>query len=351
MIQLCLGLILVSFVVNSIAIVPFINFLYRRKFVRKVALVGEGDKKVSTAMLEIEKRHDLKAGTPIGGGIIGLAVTVTLYLLFVFLLKWATPVDAVYSFMDEVHILVLAFLGFGALGFLDDWTKIFGKPRIGMVGAVFGVSGRIKFILQWAVGLVVATLLYFNLGLDFIHVPLTSIVIHLGVLFIPFAAFVVVSFSNAINVTDGLDGLSVGLLLIALLAFMLVAFSALDMPVAIFLAVWVGALIAFLYFNVYPARIWLGDTGALAFGAMLGLVGLMTGKVFALVFIGGIFVVEIISSFSQMASLKFFKKKIFPIAPLHHAFETIGWPEPKIVMRAWLAGIVLAIVGLWLALG
>jgi len=125
----------------------------------------------------------------------------------------------------------------------------------------------------------------------------------------------------------------------------------LDLPLIIFSAIWIGALIAFLYFNIFPARILLGDAGALAFGAMLGLIGLLTGKIFALVFIGGLFIVEVFSSLVQLISLKFFNKKVFPMAPLHLSFQLLGWPEPKIVMRAWLTGVILAIFGLWLALG
>jgi phospho-N-acetylmuramoyl-pentapeptide-transferase len=134
-----------------------------------------------------------------------------------------------------------------------------------------------------------------------------------------------------------------------LAAFAIIAAGNLDTPLALFISIWMGALIAFLYFNVYPARVFLGDTGALAFGAMLAVIGLLTGSLIALVVIGGIFVVEIISSAVQIFGWKFLKRPILPMAPVHHAFLAIGWPEPKIVMRAWLTGIVLAIFGLWLA--
>jgi len=345
MIQYYLGLVLVSFLVNAAAIVPFVDLLYYLSFTRKKEAPKKGK------IPEVDKMHDWKAGTPIGGGILIVALTTITYLLTILFSFKNWKNRSIYPFVDEVHILLLTFLGFALLGLYDDWTKIFGKPFKGKIGLKFGISGKTKFILQWALGFLIGAFLYFNLGLDFVHIPFTSVVIFMNWLFIPFAAFVIVSFSNAYNITDGLDGLSVGLLLIALVAFMTISSSNLDMPLSIFLAVWIGALIAFLYFNIYPARIMLGDAGALSFGATLGVIGLLTGKIFALVFIGGIFVVEVVSSLIQMTSLKLFNKKVFSLAPLHHTFETLGWPEPKIVMRAWLAGVILAIFGLWLALG
>ena len=166
----------------------------------------------------------------------------------------------------------------------------------------------------------------------------------------PFSAFVIVAFTNAFNITDGMDGLSSGVALIALFAFWILSYTTLDTPLSIFLALWIGALIAFLYFNVYPARIFLGDSGALAFGATMAVVGLLIGKIAALVIIGGIFVVEITSSLVQILSKKFLGRKMFACAPLHLWLRNKGWEEPKIVMRAWLAGILLAIFGIWLAL-
>ena len=137
--------------------------------------------------------------------------------------------------------------------------------------------------------------------------------------------------------------------MICLLAFMVITAGTLDTPLSIFIALWVGALIAFLYFNVYPARLFMGDAGALSFGATLAVIGIMTGSLVALFIIGGIFFVEITSSAIQILGWKVLKRPIFPLAPLHHTLLAIGWEEPKIVMRAWLAGIILAIFGLWMA--
>ena len=187
------------------------------------------------------------------------------------------------------------------------------------------------------------------MGVQIVYVPLVGTTLNLGFWYIPFAAFVIVSFTNAFNITDGLDGLAGGLLMICLIAFGVIAAGNLDTPLSLFIALWLGALIAFLYFNTYPARIWLGDTGALSFGATLATVGLLTGNIVALLVIGGIFVIEIASSAIQILGWKILKRPIFPLAPIHHSFLAKGWEEPKIVMRAWLAGIILAIFGLWLA--
>ncbi len=341
-----LSLVIVSFSLHGAGIIPFINLLYQLKFTRRQHIL-EGEETKS----DVEKMHNWKVGTPIGGGILIIGLTTLIYILTVFVFEPQWQRYCIYSFKDEVHILLLTFLGYGLLGLYDDWVKIFGKPKKGKLGHKFGISQNTKLVLQWFLGLLIGSFMYFNLKIDFIHLPLTSIVLHLSYFYIPFAAFIIVTFSNAFNITDGLDGLSSGLLMIALITFMIIASSALDIALAGFIAIWIGGLIAFLYFNVYPARIWLGDAGALAFGATLGLIGLLTGKIFALMFIGAIYLVELLSSFIQMTTLRLFNKKVFPIAPLHHTFEKIGWEEPKIVMRAWLTGLILSVFGLWLALG
>ena len=214
---------------------------------------------------------------------------------------------------------------------------------------LFGIPRSFKFVLQWILAFIIAYLIYRVLGIEIVHLPLIDSTFNLGVWYIPFAAFVIVSFTNAVNITDGLDGLVSGLLMICLLAFGVIAAGSLDTPLSIFISIWIGSLIAFLYFNIWPARIFLGDTGALSFGATLGVVGLLTGSIAALVVIGGIFIIEIASSAIQILGWKILKRPIFPLAPIHHTFLAMGWEEPKIVMRAWLAGIMLAIFGLWLA--
>jgi phospho-N-acetylmuramoyl-pentapeptide-transferase len=168
-------------------------------------------------------------------------------------------------------------------------------------------------------------------------------------MYIVFSTFVIVSFANAVNITDGLDGLASGVLMFALASFWVVARSIIDVPTSLFIAVWLGGLVAFLYFNIYPARIFLGDTGALSFGATFAVVGLILGKTFSLPIVGGVFVVEILSSLLQLMSKKYRKKKLFPVAPVHLWLQMKGWEEPKIVMRLWIFSILFALIGLMIA--
>lgn len=340
---LSLGFVIFSFLITSVLIVPFIDFLYKMKFTRRV----EGGKSSKSLF---DKLHDKKAGTPIGGGILlVLCVTVIFAIIFPLISSLGVYITTAHDLGSELFVIFFTFISFGVLGFLDDHKKIFGHGRVGNLGSVFGLTRKQKFIVQFVLAGVVSFWLYHFLGVHFIHLPLLSHVIDLGIFYIPFSMLVIVFFTNAFNLTDGLDGLSCGLLTIYLFAFIVIAASNLDTPLSIFIALWIGALMAFLYFNVYPARIWLGDTGALSFGAMIAVIGLLTGNVAPLFIIGGIFVIEAFSSLIQILGWKFLHRRILPLAPVHHAFEAIGWEEPKIVMRAWLVGIMLAILGLWLA--
>lgn len=340
---LSLGLIIFSFFITSILVVPFIDLLFKLNLTRRI----EGSKKNKALF---DKLHDIKAGTPIGGGILVVLVVVTLYALLIPLIRYmGVFIQTSFDLDNERIIIFFTFISFGLLGLLDDVVKIFGKPKPGKLGSVFGLTKQQKFALMFVLAFVDAFLLYWLLGIRIIHIPLFEVVIELGVWYIPLAAFVIIFFANAFNFTDGLDGLASGLLVIYLFAYIIIAAGNLDSALFIFISLWVGSLMAFLYFNVYPARIFLGDTGALAFGAMIAVIGLITGNVATLFVIGGIFVIEAASSAIQILSWKIRKKPFFPLAPIHHTFLAIGWEEPKIVMRAWLAGIMLAIFGLWLA--
>lgn len=341
---LALGLILFSFLITGVLIVPFVNLLYKLKLTRR----REAPKKGKVPLFD--KLHDVKAGTPIGGGILLIfVVTVIFAFLFPFASRMGVYIQSAYNLKIELFIVFFTFISFGLLGLFDDLVKIFGKPKKGVLGMWVGLSRGYKFLLQWILGFVIGYLLYNNLGIQILHIPLIDKTISLGFWYVPFSAFVIVSFANAFNITDGLDGLASGLLVICLIAFGAIAAASLDTPLSLFIALWIGTLIAFLYFNVWPARIFLGDAGALSFGAMLGLIGLLTGSIIALVVIGGIFVFEIASSLIQIFGWKLLHKPIFPLAPIHHTFLAEGWEEPKIVMRAWMTGLILAIFGLWLA--
>jgi len=338
-----LGLTMFSFFITGVLIVPFINLLYRLKFTRR-----EEGKKSKKSLFD--KLHDVKAGTPMGGGIL-LVIIVSLIFALIFPISshMGVLIRSAYNFNTEFFLILFVFLSFGLIGFTDDYIRLFKKGREGKLGMWLGIDRRVKFAMQFVIGLCAGYVMYSNLGISILHIPLVDITLNLGWFFIPFAAFVIVSFSNAFNITDGMDGLSCGLLAICLTAFGIISASVLDSPLSVFIAIWLGSLLAYLYFNVYPARIMLGDTGAFAFGAALGLIGLLTGSIVALVVIGGLFVIEIASSAIQLFGWRVLKRPILPMAPLHLTFQVKGWEEPKIVQRAWLAGVMLAIFGLWLA--
>lgn len=341
---LALGLMIFSFLISSVLIVPFIDILFKLKLTRRKEAPKTG--KVPL----FDKLHDKKAGTPVGGGIfIIIMVSVFFAILFPMSQNLGVYIKSAYSLRNELFVIFFTFISFGILGLSDDILKMFAKPSKGILGLWFGLRRWHKFLLQWILALIDGYLIYTGLGIQIVNIPIIDVVFNLGFWYIPFAAFVIVAFSNAFNVTDGLDGLASGLLVICLSVFGIIAAGNLDTPLSLFIALWIGTLIAFLYFNVWPARVWLGDTGALSFGATLGVIGLLTGNIVALIVIGGIFVVEITSSMIQILGWKFLGRAIFPLAPVHHTLLAIGWEEPKIVMRAWLMGVMLSIFGLWLA--
>jgi phospho-N-acetylmuramoyl-pentapeptide-transferase len=292
----------------------------------------------------LSQLHKEKAGTPTGGGILiviaSFMFTLLFYSLTEFELNWTA------------FVLFLTMFLFASLGLLDDARKMirFRGRRIR------ALSPFPKFLLQILSALFIGYLLHTKMGLSTVNIPLISGLldfgpIDLGIVYIGFAAFVIVSSSNAFNITDGLDGLATGLMLIALSSFWVlsggVVFSG---DIALFIAVIMGALLAFLYFNIYPARLFMGDTGSLALGSVLAVVALMTDQVLILPIIGGIFVVELLSSLLQITSRKLLHKKIFDIAPLHFHFQANGWTETKVTMRFWLFGTVLAFIGMFISM-
>jgi phospho-N-acetylmuramoyl-pentapeptide-transferase len=326
-----LGLSILSFFLTGILLIPFIDFLYRVKLQR----AKQKTKDVFNEATPIfDRLHAWKAGTPFGGGILIVSV-LTLWSYGIL----ATPVKS-----WQIFVILFSFISFGALGLYDDIKKLVNGRKV----LFFGLRFRHKFIIQWILALIIASIFYFQLGYSFIHIQGIGTV-SLGVMFIPFAAFVIVSFVNAVNITDGLDGLAAGLCLICLAAFLAISASQLDQSLGIFVALLLGSIAAFLYFNIYKARLWLGDVGSLSLGAALAVIGLLTGKTLALAVIGGVFVLEIGSSLIQILGKKYLKKRLLPAAPLHLYLQKRGWDEPKIVMRAWLIGAFFAILGLYLA--
>jgi len=338
-----LGLLLFSFIITSILVVPFIDLLYKSRFLRQKQKTLDFQEKRTPIF---DKFHKKKAGTPVGGGVLIILIVTILYLITFPALKIANiSISANYPIVKEVSIIFFVFISFGVLGLYDDILKFFGFKKTGF----FGLRMRHKFILQGLIALIAAALIYFNLGINFTYVPLLG-PLKLGLLAIPFFAVLIITFANAYNITDGLDGLAGGLLMIYLFAFWFMSGTSLDTPIAIFLALWIGTLIAFLYFNIHPARIMMGDVGALSFGATLAVIAILLGKIIPLIIIGSFFLIEMLSSLIQILSKKYLNRKVFPAAPLHLTLQKKGWGEPKIVMRAWLSGIIIAVFGLWLSL-
>lgn len=343
MIHLFLGLLLFSFLTTSILVVPFINLLYRLKFQRQ----AQNTLDFQNQKTEIfDKYHAQKQGTPVGGGLLIIISVCLLFLALFPILKIARIfISSNYQMEHELAIIFFAFISFALLGLYDDIHKFFGFQKTGF----FGLKMRQKLTLQIILAATISCLIYFQLGINFIYIPFAGAV-NLGLLFIPISSLIIIAFANFFNITDGLDGLSCGLLMISLFAFWFLSSSSLDTPISLFLSLWIGALIAFLYFNVFPARIWLGDVGSLSFGATFAVIAILLGKIVPLIIVGSPFIVEGLSSAVQILSKKYLKRKILPAAPIHLTLQHLGWEEPKIVLRAWLAGIILAIFGLWLGL-
>ncbi len=329
-----LGLLLLSFLITCLLLVPFIDLLYKWKLRRQNQETRDVFDKLTPIF---DKFHGWKVGTPVGGGLLIILVVTILTL-------WSYGLFGFSPKIWEIFLLLFSFISFGVLGLYDDIRKTFGYKQ----GSFFGLRLRHKLLFQIILALIIGTLFYTKLEVDFINIHWFGRV-DIGILYIPLAAFAVVSFANAFNITDGLDGMSSGLLLICLTAFWVISSTLLDPTLAVFIAIWIGSILSFLYFNIFPARIWLGDVGALSFGATLAVVGLLTGKIPAVIIIGGVFVAEVLSSLLQLSSKKFLGKKLFRVAPLHLWFQDKGWEESKVVTRFWLAGILFAIFGLWLA--
>jgi phospho-N-acetylmuramoyl-pentapeptide-transferase len=290
--------------------------------------------------------HFSKAGTPTMGG------TLMLVAIGISTLLWA---DLNNRF---VWVVLLTTMGFGAIGFVDDYKKlVLSDPK--------GLAGRWKYFWQTVLGLGAACYLYFSAGTPgetALLVPyLKDVSIQLGPLFILFAYFVIVGTSNAVNLTDGLDGLAVvptamvagglGIMVYAaghaeISEYLRIPYVADVGEVVVFCAAIAGAGLGFLWFNTYPAQVFMGDVGALALGAALGAVAVVAKQELVLFIMGGVFVLETVSVMLQVTSYKLTGKRIFRMAPLHHHYELKGWPEPRVIVRFWIVTVVLVLIGL-----
>ncbi len=290
--------------------------------------------------------HFSKAGTPTMGG------TLMLVSIGVATLLWA---DLHNRF---VWVVLVTTMGFGTIGFVDDYRKlVLRDPK--------GLSGRWKYFWQTIVGLAAALYLYLSATTPSetaLLVPyVKDVSIQLGPLFVLFAYFVIVGTSNAVNLTDGLDGLAVvptamvagglGIMVYAaghteIAAYLRIPYVADVGEVVVLCGAIAGAGLGFLWFNTYPAQVFMGDVGALALGAALGAIAVVAKQELVLFVMGGVFVLETVSVMLQVASFKLTGKRIFRMAPLHHHYELKGWPEPRVIVRFWILTVVLVLIGL-----
>jgi phospho-N-acetylmuramoyl-pentapeptide-transferase len=284
--------------------------------------------------------HQVKTGTPTLGGVmvIGPVLIITIGLNLAALMG-NTLIGR------SILVPMMTLLAFGILGGLDDLAGIRGKHK----GE--GLRARYKFLWQSIIALVIAAALHFVLDLRSIAIPSVPEKIDIGLLYIPVAAFIIVSMTNAVNLTDGLDSLAGWTSTIAFACYGVIAFLQGQAYLVVFCFTMVGALLAFLWYNAHPAELFMGDTGALALGATLAVVALMTGQWLLLPLIGAVFVAETLSVVIQVFYFKrTHGKRFFKMAPLHLHFELLGWSETQVVQRFWLAGLLAGMLGIALAL-
>ena len=244
----------------------------------------------------------------------------------------------------QTWLPLAALLGGAAVGAIDDYLNVFGKNRKDA-----GLRSGVKFLLIIALGVALGWFFYAKLGVSTLYVPFYGD-LAIGWMIIPLFAFAVVATGNAVNISDGLDGLAGGLLAISFVTFGGIALLQGSVLLAGFCFTVVGALLSYLWFNIYPARFFMGDIGSFAYGVTLGVVAMLTDTLLLLPVIGLLFVIEAGSSLLQITSKKLFGRKIFISAPIHHHLEASGWPETKVTMRFWVISCVMAFVGFMLAL-
>jgi phospho-N-acetylmuramoyl-pentapeptide-transferase len=288
------------------------------------------------------QRHISKLGTPTMGGVLFI-----LPVLLITLLLNAASLLGLTMLGRSIFLPMGTMIAFGILGSIDDWKKLRGKRSDER-----GMRARTKLIIQIAIALIISVGLQFILRAPQIYLPWVNTTLSLGIWYIPIATFLIVGFSNAVNFTDGLDGLAGLISATCFATFGLIALMLGQIYIARFCFTLVGALFGFLWFNVHPALLIMGDVGALPLGATLAVVALMTGQWILLPIIAIIPVSEILSVVLQVSYFKFTKgKRLFKMAPLHHHFELMGWSETQVVQRFWLIGLLAAIIGSAIALG
>jgi phospho-N-acetylmuramoyl-pentapeptide-transferase len=319
---LALGVLLASFLLGLLLGGPYISLLRRLRIGQNIRPEGPAT-------------HQVKQGTPTMGGLLVILVVTALWFIVLAVL----PEEQRGVFLPQTIVPIGALIAVGVLGMIDDLVNV----RYG-----FGIRGRHKLVWQFVVAVVAAVYIQRHFAVTGVFFPLVGEIEVGAAVFVAIAVFAIMATSNGVNLTDGMDGLGGGTCVFAFLSVAFIA-AARGYPwLVVFCVAMVGALLAFLWFNVHPAEVFMGDTGSLAFGATLAIVSLTTGFVLLLPVFGVIFVAETMSVILQVGSFRLRRKRIFRMSPLHNHFELIGWPEEKVTIRFWLiaalAGIVAAIL-------
>lgn len=303
---------LTSFVISLLLGKLFIPVLHRLKFGQYIKT-------------EVPETHKKKAGTPTMGGLLFIASSIITNFLFIKHISL------------ENYICIFALISFGIIGLLDDALKILRKKNEGL-------TARQKMFLLIIVSLLFSYIGYNSIGTSIV-IPFYGRVYDLGIYYVPFIMFYYISVTNSVNITDGLDGLCGSVTIMVITFFALVSFALGYYSLSIFCAALVGALLGFLRYNSFPARIIMGDTGALALGGAIGAVGMILKLPLIVVIVGGMFVLEVLSDIIQIASYKLTRKRVFKMAPIHHSLELSGWHEAKIVSTFCIITTILCLLG------
>ncbi|MGM0844506.1 MAG: phospho-N-acetylmuramoyl-pentapeptide-transferase [Bacillota bacterium] len=311
--------ILMGFLVTVLLSPIFIPFLRRLKFGQSIREEGP-------------KSHQKKSGTPTMGGLVFL-LSIIITTLFI---------TSRYSELGaETFLLLLVTAGFGILGFLDDFIKVVMKRNLGL-------TSKQKLAGQIVISAIFFYIYQLNDFASTVSIPLTDISVDLGWFYVLFIIFWLVGFSNAVNLTDGLDGLVSGTSAIAFGALAVLAWNQSQYEVSIFAVAVVGAVLGFLVFNAHPAKVFMGDTGSLALGGAIAAIAILTKLEILLVLIGGVFVIETLSVIIQVISFKTRGKRVFKMSPLHHHYELVGWSEWRVVVTFWTVGLLCAVLGIYI---
>ncbi len=331
----------------GIGITPTLSdFMYRHRLWRRTSRSKENIDAMSVDFQKVHNEKGEKSTPRVGGVVIWISVIFTIILLYLVAYFFPNEVTEKLSFLSRNQTLLplVALLFASIIGLADDLLQIFGS---GKVDATNGIPRKMRILVVLLIGAVGAWWFYFKLATLSIYIPFYGD-LNLGMYFIPFFMLTMLGVFSG-SVIDGIDGLSAGVLTASYSAYMVIAFFQNQIDLAAFCAVVTGGILAFLWFNIPPARFYMGETGMLGLTVTLAIVAFLTQQVVLLPIIAFPLFITSISSSVQMFSKKYFGKKIFRIAPLHHHFEAIGWPSYKVTMRYWVIAVIMAILGTLIA--